>query len=296
MTEYNVLLDDIFSKLVKKYNKIQLSEYNINTIHSSNELIKEGLLILKTIKSHCTTLETLLSDCSDFVKELTNINDTNYNPNSIYVQKIKNNILLFPGKSHINNIIDTYEINKKKVKPSKQKQSIIEERILIPELNYKMKISSISNLDDIPPAFYFHAPTAGIYIKLPNNNIFRVPFPEIADSRKDYSRRQSIRCKYKTKDECDEQRSKMATMYNSSVRVCNFAHKGDKLVKIGYQSRCPSIPNFGNLETITDDIKLINDGDVKSMLLYGINDIFLSALWLDYIQLKNKTVHNLCVV
>ena len=295
MTEYTLLLEEAFSKLVKQYNQLQLSEYSTDTIEHGNTLITNGVMILKSIKSHCITLETLLSDCSDFVKELAEEPPKN---NSIYVYKNKNNTLSYPGKSSVS-IIDTYEeelLNKKKKKNTKIKPAVIEERVIIPDLGYRMKLPSINNIADIPPAMYYHEPTKGVYIRLPNNNIFRIPFPEIVDSRKDYSRRQSIRCKYKTKEECDEQRGKMATMYNSQVRMCNFAHKGDKLVKIGYQSRCPSIPNYGNLETITEDIKLLNDGDIKSLLLYGLNDIFMASLWIDYVQLKNKTIHNLCIV
>ena len=294
MADYTTLLEETFSKLIKQYNQLQLSDYSTTTIEHGNTLITNGITLLKSIKSHCITLETLLTDCSDFVKELTHEEPNEHN--SMYVYKNKNNILSYPGKSSIN-IIEAYEedLNKKKKKSIKSKPTI-EERVNIPDLGYKMKLPSIADIADIPPAMYYHEQTKGVYIRLPNNNIFRVPFPEVVDSRKDYSRRQSIRCKYKTKEECDEQRCKMATMYNSQVRTCNFAHKGDKLVKIGYQSRCPSMPNYGNLETIAEDIKILNDGDIKSLLLYGLNDIFMAALWMDYVQLKNKTIHNLCVV
>ena len=295
MADYTSLLEETFSKLVKQYNQLQIGDYSNTTITQGNNLISNGITILKTIKSHCITLETLLSDCSDFVKELSN--EENNDHNSIYVYKNKNNILSYPGKTSVN-IIDAYEedLNKKKKKPTKIKTSIIEDRVDIPDLGYKMKLPSVADITDIPPAMYYHEQSKGVYIRLPNNNVFRIPFPEVVDSRKDYSRRQSIRCKYKTKNECDEQRCKMATMYNSQVRTCNFAHKGDKLVKIGYQSRCPTVPNYGNLETISEDIKILSDGDVKSLLLYGLNDIFMAALWMDYVQLKNKTIHNLCVV
>ncbi len=295
MAEYTTLLEDMFSKLIKQYNHLQLGEYTNDTISHGNDLIMNGITLLKLLKSHCTTLETLLSDCSDFVKELLYFKEQP-DQNSIYVYKSKNNILLYPSKTSISNIIDVYEADKKKKKIKKPQPVSNESRVIIPDIGYRMKLPLINNINDIPPAMYYHEASKGVYIRLPNNNVFRIPFPEVIDSRKDYSRKQSIRCKYKVKDECDEQRCKMASLYNSQVRTCNFAHKGDKLVKIGYQSRCPSVPSYGNLENISEDIKLLNDGDIKSLLLYGLNDIFMAALWMDYVQLKNKIIHNLCDV
>ena len=113
ITEYTLLLEEAFSKLVKQYNQLQLSEYSTDTIEHGNTLITNGVMILKSIKSHCITLETLLSDCSDFVKELAEEPPKN---NSIYVYKNKNNTLSYPGKSSVS-IIDTYDeelLNKKK--------------------------------------------------------------------------------------------------------------------------------------------------------------------------------------
>jgi hypothetical protein len=304
MTEnYTMILEEMFSKFVKKYNQLQLSEYDGKTILQGNSLILEGMAILKSIRSHCVSLESLLSDCADFVKELEDKDERPPNYEPIYVYKNKNNILSYPGKSYINAIIDEYEDNKaagKAVKPNSIKRkptnSPLSSRVMINEIGHNINIHTVANLADIPPALFYHPETDGIYIRLPNNNLFKIPFPEIVDSRKDNSRNQSIRCKYKNKPECDAQRVKMATIYNSTVRVCNFAHKGDKIVKIGHQSRCPSAPSYGNLESLSTDIKTITDGDVKSMLLYGLNDIFMASLWLDHAQIKNKVVINLDVV
>jgi hypothetical protein len=292
--DYVVTLEAAFSDIVKQYNQLQINDYNTKSIHIGNALINYGVQLLKTLRSHTDTLETLLSDCSDFIKELKD----EVPSKSIFVTKTKNNMLSYPNKPFAHDVIDTYETAKsivKKKKVSKPKV-IVEDTVNIPELNYQMKLPVVTNLNDIPSAMYYHRETNGVYIKLHNNNIFRIPFPDVVDSRKDYSRKQSIRCKYKCKEDCDDQRVKMASMYNSQIRTCNFAHKGDKLIKIGYHSRCPSVPNFGNLDTIASDIKLVNDGDVKSLLLYGLNDMFMASLWMDYIKLKNKTIYNLCVV
>ena len=293
---YTAILEGAFSKFVKQYNQLQLNEYNGGTIVKGNSLIMDAANLLKTIRSHCVSLESLLADCVDFVKELeeTDSRPANYDP--LYVYKNKNGILSYPGKTYINTLIDTYEENRKKKKTPKPKNTLSLERVLIPDINHHMNIHVIDDISNIPPALFYHKQTNGIYIRLHNNNVFKIPFPSVVDSRKDYSRNQSIRCKYKTRDECDAQRSKMASIYNSNIRECNFAHKGEKIVKIGHQSRCPSAPSYGNTETLLSDIRLLTDGDAKSLLLYGLSDIFMASLWLEYAQIKNKAVYNLDVV
>ena len=93
------------------------------------------------------------------------------------------------------------EKNRKKKKTPKPKNTLSLERVLIPNINHHMNIHVIDDISNIPPALFYHKQTNGIYIRLHNNNVFKIPFPSVVDSRKDYSRNQSIRCKYKTRDE-----------------------------------------------------------------------------------------------
>lgn len=296
---YVAYLDEIFSKIVKSFNKLQLEEYNPETLKKSRELINKGSELLSTLQTHVSSIKTLLSDCSDFIEEMQE--DLTSTPkDGDYIYHTKNGMLGYPGKEFIINTI-TNKANSKepsisppKQESSLQEQKIVEQKTLIPEIGYYMKVAQITNLKHIPPALYYYSgDQPGLYMRLPNNNLLRVPFPEIVDSKKEYDRKHSIRCKYRTKAECDAQRMKMSKMYNSTVRTCNFAHSGDRIIKIGYPSRCPSIPDFGNPTSMSNDIRQITEDDVKNLLLYSLSDLLAATVWLDYTNKSGLTITNL---
>jgi len=166
-------------------------------------------------------------------------------------------------------------------------------RINIPNINYYLNVPYVNDVSEIPHSIYYVKNQPGLYIRLPNNNIARIPFPEIVDSKKEYDRKHSIRCKYVTKNECSIQRFKISKMYNSIVRVCNFAHMGDPLIKIGYPSRCPGVPRFGNPESLFNDIKYVEYNDIKNTLMYGLNDLISSIVWLDYTNVQDQIFNDL---
>ena len=84
---------------------------------------------------------------------------------------------------------------------------------------------------------------------------------------------------------------------NLNEKTCNFAHKGDYINKIGITARCPKLPDFGNPSSLTDDLYDMNIQDMKSILLYGINDSFLMSIWLDYnIKYKKINKHNMIIL
>jgi hypothetical protein len=298
--DYLINIDKAFSQLVKKFNKLQIEEYGNMTIKKGNSLLLNGTKLLHSLKSQITALESLITDCNDFIDEVKQDLSVETKPEN-FVFLTKGGMLSYPGRDVINKIPNKNEIlnelkNKRDI-PENNKISV--ERILIPEYGYYLKLPVITNLNQIPPAMYYIKPNAknnnvkpGVYINL-NGNYMRIPFPEIADSKKEYDRKHSIRCKYTTKQECDAQRSKMAGVYNSNIRVCNFAHKGDSIIKIGYPSRCPSVPNFGNTSTMSGDINKVNISDIKNTLLYGLNDIFASIIWLDYTSNKGNVYDDL---
>lgn len=296
---YITYLDDIFSKIVKSFNKLQLEEYNPETLKKSKELISKGSELLSTLQTHVSSIKTLLSDCSDFIDEMQE--DLTSTPkDGDYVYHTKNGMLGYPGKEFIINILTNKATSKEPdISPPKQdtippEQKIVEQKTLIPEIGYYMKVSQVTDLKHIPPALYYYSgDQPGLYMRLPNNNLLRVPFPEIVDSKKEYDRKHSIRCKYHTKVECDAQRMKMSKMYNSTVRTCNFAHSGDRIIKIGYPSRCPSVPDFGNPTSMSNDIRQITEDDVKNLLLYSLSDLLAAAVWLDYTGKSELTITNL---
>lgn len=300
MQSYITYLDDVFSNIVKSFNKIQLEEYKPETLEKSKELILQGSKLLSSLQIHVSSIKTLLADCSEFIKEM-NEDLTSTPKNDNYVYHTTNGMLGYPGKEFIINLLSNNQTTKdenKKIEPIESKalepKSIIEQKTLIPEIGYYLKVSQVSDLKDIPPAlYYFNGTNPGLYIRLPNNNLLRIPFPEIVDSKKEYDRKHSIRCKYHNKLECDSQRLKMSKMYNSTIRTCNFAHKGDKIIKIGYPSRCPSTPSFGNPATMSTDIRYVTEDDMKNILLYSLNDLAAAAIWFDYSGQSNLLISKL---
>lgn len=150
----------------------------------------------------------------------------------------------------------------------------------IPELSYTIKLNKVKSLKDIPSMFYYYEGDKknppGVYCSF-RDTYMKIPFPEIIDSTKDQSRVRSIRCKYNTKEMCEQ----MSQKYNYKNKMCYYAHTGEKITKIGYNSRC-SIANFGNPSDFERNIKYVGLNDVKSLLLYGLNDVFISALCIDY--------------
>lgn len=317
-------MSEKYSQIIKKLNQFQLSFNTKSSYNEGTEILKEGWKLLKNMKNQIISLETALCDCQDFVNDIENDLSTPL-PKEDFVFTTKNNMLSYKGRDYIHKTIEkTKELNKelnqiiiqeeekkekqKKEKQKKQKekqqqlqqsQNITIENINIKEINYMLNLPRVSNLNEIKHMFYYYnnpndkINTPGIYCNILNNICIKVPFPNIVDSTKEYSRCRSIRCKYGSKKLCDEQRQKMAKYHNSSIRTCNFAHSGDLITKIGYPSRCATIPRFGDSSNLINDIKSIKIDDIKNLLLYGINDIFSSTIWFDFNKINNVTFSNI---
>ena len=170
-------------------------------------------------------------------------------------------------------------------------------RVLIKPIGYWFKVKTVKKLENIPPMFSYYESESkksdGLYCCLIPNVYVKIPFAKVIDSTMDYGRIRSVKCKYGTKQQCDEQRNKMSYQHNREIRVCNFAHQGEKIVKIGYPSRCQKMPNFGNTNTLISDIKILQYSDVKNILFYGLNDIFSSAVWMDCNGVNKKIINDL---
>ncbi len=150
-------------------------------------------------------------------------------------------------------------------------------------LGFNFKVPIVDRINDMPSALYWyrgdakHAP--GVYICLSRGFYVQVPFPNVADSTKDFNRTGSIKCKYNTIGECHKIRSDLARKYKSDVRPCNFAHTGDRYVKIGTSFRCASNPRFGNHTHLSSDMDTVTSEDINTILMYSLSDILLSSIW-----------------
>jgi len=292
ISNYIELINKSFSKIIKEYSAIQLQDHTKDTLTKSNNLLTNGEQLLDTLKSNLKSIETVLSNCDIFVREVED-NLAFPRKSDDYVFHTKNGMLAYPGKEYITRSTKT---EKKTIKIKKQEPE--RKKIQITELGYELEMPIITDLNKLPDSIYYYDNSknpqykSGLYIKL-NQNCIKIPFPEVVDSKKEFDRKHSIRCKYHTKQECDMQRQKMASLHNSTVRICNFAHESDQIIKIGYQSRCPSVPNFGNPATMPNDIKNITVPDIKNLLLYGLSDLGAALVWLDFTKSKGKTLDSL---
>jgi hypothetical protein len=290
--DYIQSLDTIFNDLVMRYNKLQFIEHSEESLQKARTISTEATNVISHIKSHLTAIECLLNDCNIYIAEVED--DLSESPKEDYVFQTKYGMLSYQGRDHISLSKPTYE-TKKEIKSD----VVTTERVLIPDVGYYMRLPIVHKLSQIPPMFYYYKSPDnkdGIYCSILPNVYTKVPFPIITDSTKEYGRDKSIKCKYKSRVLCDEQRSKMAKLHNSQIRTCNFAHTGEKLIKIGYPSRCTSIPNFGNPTSLVNDLRHIDLTAIKTLLMYGLNDIIISSIWLDSTKTKELILDNLDVV
>ena len=151
------------------------------------------------------------------------------------------------------------------------------------DIGFGWNVPIINNLPDIPSSLYWYAGDSvnpsGIYTCLTNGFYIQVPFPNIVDSSQDSNKSRSVKCKNNTKFECLEERNNLANQYKSAIRECNFAHVGDNYTKIGTMFRCPNKPRFGNHNYLKDDMNVIKDTDIKTILMYALSDILISSMW-----------------
>ena len=242
-----------------------------------------------------------------------NLNYSNNHINNNTNNSVHNNI----------NNNETYENkdnntnNSKSIKKIQQHEIKIHNRskILIKEIGYEINIERISDITDIKPMFYWYDGDdkyeAGIYCSPYFNTYTRVPFPKIIDINKDINK-STIICKYITRDECNKQKNKYDkydkydnnkhdkhdnNKYDKYDIKCHYVHKGEYMNKIGISARCPKIPDFGNPASLHDDLSDMNLQDMKSILLYGLNDTILMSIWLDYnLKYKKISKHNILVL
>lgn len=150
-------------------------------------------------------------------------------------------------------------------------------------IGFDWKVPIINKLNEMPSSLYWYGGDTnnpeGVYTCLTRGFYIQVPFPNVIDATKDFNRTGSVKCKYNNLKECLDVREDLANRYNSAVRDCNFAHKGDKYIKIGTTFRCPHKPRFGNHSHLKEDIGSVPDSDIKTILMYSLSDILLSSMW-----------------
>lgn len=204
-----------------------------------------------------------------------------------YVYHDVNGFLNYKTLNHINSTQPISKIVKNKISD-----------IYLKDFKYGIKIRNVDSLSEISPMLCYYKGDSknlpGIYCCIIDSVYVKIPHPEMIDINKDYNKVRTIKCKHVTLENCNEYKNKMSK-YNSYNKICNFAHVGDKIVKICNHSRCEKIPNYGNPSTFTYDVDKVNINDIKNILLYGLSDLLCSYLWLDYNKSKNLVFDKLDV-
>jgi hypothetical protein len=121
-----------------------------------------------------------------------------------------------------------------------------------------------------PPREAFYARGAHLYFSPCAGVTVRVPQMVVRDGSIDFTRARSVRCKHGTLRECAMLRG---------YRECNFAHVGEKYVRIGYPTRCTTCPTIGNAETLCKDVVNISKKDMLVILAHGLSDVMVALAW-----------------
>ncbi len=275
----NIIIENSYVYMVKN-GKLEYNEVKLNIDNSKEEKIK----LLVNVDNN--TNNNLLINTNN-TNLLTNTNNINLltNTNNNLITTNNTNLLTNTNNTNLlTNITKSKDYNIKIL--TKNNKETIKEDVnykLIPEININYLIKQNNTVENIPCMFQYIKNDKfreGIYCCLMPGIYIKVPFPEIIDSTKEYNRDKTIRCRFKKLSICNQQRLKMSKLHNSIIRICNYAHENDNIIKIGYNSRCTVSPNIGNPNTFKNDINLLDIDDVKHLLLYGLNDIFIAAYWL----------------
>lgn len=273
--EYLKLIDKAYSDILQQFMKLQIQDASHKSLGQTKDLIQYGHHMLQSLKQQVQNLEGVISDCQEFATDLNKSIESQ--PHDDYVYKLPNQLLSYRTKplSGISQI---------------EPQQISQINDVIPTpLKYNIELPSVNNLKEIPKAIYTY--NKDIYLNL-NGNIVKIPFPHIIDAT-EINRGKTIRCKYYTTAECYAQRLKLSKMYKSDIRPCNYAHQNDQLTRVGYPARCPTLPDFGKVESFEEDVKKITESDIKQLLLYSLHDLILSFIWLDHHRIKGKIYNRL---
>lgn len=213
---------------------------------SKEDTMKQGNGIVTIISKHIDEIKEKMIILEGLVANIKKkISNTDYNENS-YVKLGKNGMLVYDRKQP-----NYYKID---------------------QVPFGLSMPTVNNLDEIPPSLYYLNDVAdvrknGVYINIAGNYI-KIPFPEVVNPA-DNLRDRTMRCRNVTIDNCRIAKKGLK---------CSFAHKGETIVKVGSFNRCQIVPNIGNKTTFID-VKKLASGDVKIILLYGLNDLFTAFVY-----------------
>lgn len=240
-----------------------------NNVINSNDLFK-------------TYDKSKIVNNSEIINNLNNVinNFNNYINDLILLKKhLTNEFYDEELKLQYKEVMEKSIIKHKNKEPEKKYQ-ILENIDGVNLQGNKLKIPIVNNLREIPPMFYWYRGDniykKGIYVCIGVGFYARVPMPDVICSEN--SKSGTLRCKYETRPLCDLHKKKIAELYNSELRVCNYVHKKEHFNKVSNIYRCEN-ENVGNHNTLDEDLNALSNFDVKHILMYSLSDDILSLIW-----------------
>ena len=299
---YKYKIYNHFSKIFQK-TKIILSNNELkNNVDELDECAMELSEIYKKIKEYKSLVKNLSEECKnrsiETLEELQFQNIPQTNDKFKFILRGSGRNLKWADDNEIEKKHKL--LNKKITLDIKNNDDKIQYRNIstINDINIgNLKVPIATKLQQITPAIQWYIGDdnnkAGLYMCLSNECYIEVPFPNVIDGTKNNLRTGTIKCKYGKINDCMTNREILAHKFNSDVKICNFAHIGDKYNKLGTIFRCPKNPGFGEHYNLKNDMEDINETNVKILLMYSISDLLLSEIWCQKNK-KNKCVlHNL---
>lgn len=271
------ILDDVMGRTFEQIKNTKYSKHTKSTLIQGKKSLEYCRELREKMDKYMRKLESATSELSDFVGRVRD-DLSKPHPDDDFVFSTAHGMLSYRGRDKITHEKKTPHITTRKK---------IKSRILIPECGYYINVNTVNSLSDIQPAIcYFDGEDKGFYCCLVPGVYVKIPFPEIIDATKNFSRMRTIRCKHITLKNCDDKRKE----HCKTFAQCNFAHKGQRIKKLGYSSRCPSLPVFGHPSRITTDVKKIKESDIKNVMLYGLSDLMAAMIWMDSNKIKKKVI------
>lgn len=265
----------IYTLLNTNLNEISINPLTISNYEQSQNVINKTNTVISDCKTAKDMLETwvkkinqLLQICKDFATTMNKNTQIEAEDNFVYQT--------FAGML-------AYRTEEKEVIIQKNET---ESSVRVNALGCDTRLPAIMTMKTIPRnlnPFFYCSETQEFWMCMPRNVYIKVPFPVIIDSTIDPTRACSIRCRNGSKREC-EIRSK---------HDCKYAHTGDRMIKLGILSRCPSVPNFGNPATFANDIAKVDTHDIKNLMLHAVSDIFIINIWLQIHGISDRYIRNL---
>jgi hypothetical protein len=291
-----------YSAVISSLRKFQLLGTTAEALEKGKLLEEAGATFLATLKGCARSVETALADCQFQIKEM---NEELRTPRPVgpYVFNTVNGALSYQGLDYLTPELKVEPAKREPAKPepAKLEPSPRISRVFIKEINSFTRAIEVSDLHQIPSMFhYYNNPDdkkngPGLYCCLAAGVYVKMAFPVVVNSKARDSRDRSIRCKYGPKEACEQARQQKARDHRSAVRACNYAHKGENLVRVGYNSRCDPVPWFGNPQTLMRDLPSLGKEEIRTILMYGLNDLFSAGIWLEQKKIRNVVVSHLDV-